>query len=69
MPKMLLFQHAISIKNTEMFYLHFLFHVNLQNPVYTLNLKHILRQTGHILRTQKQHVSNGYQLAQCSSGW
>lgn len=69
MPKMLLFQHAISIKNTEIFYFHFFFMLNLQNPVYILNLEHILSQTGHILRTQKQHVSNGYQIAHCSSGW
>ena len=41
MPKMLLFQHAISIKNTQIFYFHFFFMLNLQNPVYILNLEHI----------------------------
>ena len=49
MPKMLLFQHAISIKNTEMFYLHFLFHAkSSKSSVYFKPEAHLKTDWAHI---------------------
>lgn len=49
MPKMLLFQHAISIKITEMFYLHFFFHAkSSKSSVYFKRGAHLKADWPHI---------------------
>ena len=49
MPKMLLFHHAISIKNTEIFYFHFFFHAkSSKSSVYFKLRAHLESDWPHI---------------------